>query len=128
MGRKPSASKKIAEVLDTPDKRVQLERVQTLVQIANDVPVAVTVLSRLGKVIVSVSSSQRIGSPGVKRILSQAIDELTRMEVTQEMSQEEEELLAATDPLEELLVDPSDPLDEPGPALEVDAPPPEHLG
>ena len=82
-----SKSITLSKLLDTRKTSEQVERVENLIRIANNVPAAVTVLAVRGQVLIDVVAPTQVSSSEVKAILNQAIEQLTRMEVEQEMSQ-----------------------------------------
>ena len=86
--KKPTLTKQIGFTLGPDDKREQLERVQNLVQIANDVPVAVTVLFTRNVAFITVKAPIQVNTQQTKAILVKAIEQLTRMEVEDELKQD----------------------------------------
>ena len=88
MGRKPSLSKQIAEVLDTEDKREQLERVKRLAQLANVPPVSVTVLYSAAGVTLNYTSPVQVTPADLKNILNLGVDEITAQLVRAQLEQE----------------------------------------
>lgn len=78
MTRKPSVSKQIATVLDTPDKTVQLERINQLLQTVQAPNVSVTVLLSKGRVEVGVVGDTDVSPEGIKNILRMGVDEVTK--------------------------------------------------
>lgn len=96
--KKPSLTKQIGEVLQTEDKREQLERVQNLLRVAEDVPIVVSVLAVRGQLFVSVNSPVQVSSSQAKGVLTGAIDQLTRLEVKEEFRAQQD---ATVDPLDE---------------------------
>jgi hypothetical protein len=78
MTRKPSVSKQIATVLDTPDKTVQLERINQLLQTVQAPNVSVTVLLSRGRVEVGVVGDTDVSPEEIKSILRMGVDEVTK--------------------------------------------------
>lgn len=87
MGRKPSVSKQIAEVLKTDNKHLQLERVENLVRLAATPSVAVTALYAAGRVQVSVVGGQ-VSADDVKFVLQKAIDDITEQTVMAKLAED----------------------------------------
>ena len=78
MGRKPSLTKQIGEVLGTEDKREQLERIEKLSQASSVPPIAITVLYSTAGVTLNYVSPVTVGPADLKAILNMAVDEITK--------------------------------------------------
>lgn len=82
----------IAKLLNTRKKSEQVERVQSLIDIAQSPAISVTVLmTPQAGVEVTALSSKQVSSSQVKQILQAALEKLTRMEVQAEQNKEVEE-------------------------------------
>jgi hypothetical protein len=108
MTRKPSVSKQIATVLDTPDKTVQLERINQLLQTVQAPNVSVTVLLSKGRVEVGVVGDTDVSPEGIKNILRMGVDEVTKKVAEFEAQQQPDPTIPAIPEGAEYV-----PLDEP---------------
>ena len=88
--KKTSLTKQIGEVLQTENKKEQLERIQGLLQDNQSPVVAVTVLFAKGQTLTNVSSPFNVTADQVKFVLSAAIDEITPKIVRAELEQEQQ--------------------------------------
>lgn len=85
MTKKPSLTKQIADQFGTENKQEQLELLGDLIRVAKDIPMAVTVLFTRGIPFTVVSAPTKVNTKEVKAILTLAIEQLTRMEVKDEL-------------------------------------------
>ena len=79
---------KLFQILETRNRKEQEKRVQGMKDMLETPVTCVTVFQYLGQVKFDVLGSQSIDTKQVKAILNQAVDELTRIEVEQERSQQ----------------------------------------
>lgn len=87
--KKPSLTKQIADVLGTPNKGEQLERIQQLLGQAQSPSIAVTVMFAQGRTSLSLVSTQDVTGDDIKFVLQQGVDEVTRQQIRAQMEEDQ---------------------------------------